>query len=160
MELNSADLFKKKEEGWVAILGQVYDVSEFVDQHPGGSDVIEEWYGKDATNAFLEIHPSGLKKLLNTWGDEGINLYWRGAMKVDAPSNDYKKLYRFLYKGNREENYMLLLIFGFLFISIIRLLYGHYISAFVLFMVGLELIFMNYKIIDLPDELKIKVKNE
>ena len=89
-----------------------------------------------------------------------MNLYWRGRMKAHAPSIDYKKLYRFLYTGNSEENHTLLLIFGFLFVSLVVVLYGYYKSAFVLFMVCIELIFMNYKLIDLPDELKIKVKNE
>ena len=160
MELNSADLLKKKEDEWVAILGNIYDVSEFVDKHPGGSDVIKEWYGRDATNAFLEIHPSGQKKLLNTWGEDGMSSNLRGTLKLEEDSRDYKKLYGFLYVGNTKESDILLIIFGFLFISFIGSLYGCYKLALVLFMIGIELIYMNFKLVDLPDDLKIKVKNE
>lgn len=37
---------------WLIIHGNVYDVGSFLDQHPGGSDVIIPYCGKDATQAF------------------------------------------------------------------------------------------------------------
>eukprot|EP00803_Ostreobium_quekettii_P006907 evm.model.scf_1685.1 EVM.evm.TU.scf_1685.1 scf_1685:318-792(-) len=40
---------------WVAIGDHVYDVTEFLDEHPGGDDVILEEAGTDATEKFEEI---------------------------------------------------------------------------------------------------------
>mmetsp|Transcript_36297 Transcript_36297/g.67509 ORF Transcript_36297/g.67509 Transcript_36297/m.67509 type:complete len:515 (-) Transcript_36297:196-1740(-) len=41
---------------WVAINGDVYDVSKFAQLHPGGAKVLEEVAGKDATEEFYELH--------------------------------------------------------------------------------------------------------
>ncbi|CAR65620.1 DEHA2D05522p [Debaryomyces hansenii CBS767] len=46
-----------KEDCWVIIHNKVYDVSDFVDEHPGGSAVILKYAGKNATKAFDPIHP-------------------------------------------------------------------------------------------------------
>ncbi|SNX81431.1 related to L-lactate dehydrogenase (cytochrome b2) [Melanopsichium pennsylvanicum] len=42
---------------WVAIKGQVYDVTEFVDDHPGGRNIILKNAGKDVTELYEPIHP-------------------------------------------------------------------------------------------------------
>jgi cytochrome b involved in lipid metabolism len=44
------------EDCWVAVNGKVYDVTEFMDRHPGGPKVIRSWAGKDASKMFNEIH--------------------------------------------------------------------------------------------------------
>ncbi|KAJ5668709.1 hypothetical protein N7462_009779 [Penicillium macrosclerotiorum] len=41
---------------WVAIHGAVYDVTEFLDAHPGGATVILRCAGKDATDDFDSVH--------------------------------------------------------------------------------------------------------
>ena len=41
---------------WVIIDHQVYDVSEFLDAHPGGNVVLQEVAGKDATKDFYNLH--------------------------------------------------------------------------------------------------------
>ncbi len=48
-----ADLQQARDEGncWTAIHGKVYDISDFVVQHPGG-DIISEACGIDATTLF------------------------------------------------------------------------------------------------------------
>ncbi|GEQ67925.1 hypothetical protein JCM33374_g1591 [Metschnikowia sp. JCM 33374] len=46
-----------KDDCWVIIHGKVYDVSTFLDDHPGGAAVILKYAGKDATKAFDPIHP-------------------------------------------------------------------------------------------------------
>lgn len=40
---------------WVVIEGLVYDVTKFIEEHPGGEDVLKEWAGQDATEAFLDV---------------------------------------------------------------------------------------------------------
>lgn len=42
---------------WLAIEGNVYDVGPFLRAHPGGTETILEWAGRDATAAFTEAHP-------------------------------------------------------------------------------------------------------
>uniref|UniRef100_A0A060T3D8 L-lactate dehydrogenase (cytochrome) n=1 Tax=Blastobotrys adeninivorans TaxID=409370 RepID=A0A060T3D8_BLAAD len=46
-----------KESCWVVIHGKVYDVTEFLPNHPGGEKIILQYAGKDATKKFEPIHP-------------------------------------------------------------------------------------------------------
>ena len=48
-----------KDDLWVIIDDKVYDLTEYVDEHPGGGDAIARNAGKDATNGFtVPQHPS------------------------------------------------------------------------------------------------------
>ncbi|EIW64799.1 uncharacterized protein TRAVEDRAFT_68523 [Trametes versicolor FP-101664 SS1] len=42
---------------WVIIKDKVYDVTEFLADHPGGAKIILKYAGKDATSAYEPIHP-------------------------------------------------------------------------------------------------------
>ncbi|KAI0612879.1 acyl-CoA dehydrogenase [Pyrenophora tritici-repentis] len=44
------------EDLWCIIDHKVYDLSDFVDAHPGGSVVLEQVAGQDATTAFYNLH--------------------------------------------------------------------------------------------------------
>jgi cytochrome b involved in lipid metabolism len=46
-------------EMWIVIHGHVYNVTNFMWEHPGGAEIIEEHAGTDATQAFSDIHHSG-----------------------------------------------------------------------------------------------------
>ncbi|KAF8323818.1 mitochondrial cytochrome b2-like protein [Clavulina sp. PMI_390] len=46
-----------RESCWVIIAGQVYDLTEFLEEHPGGSAIILRYAGQDATQVYEEIHP-------------------------------------------------------------------------------------------------------
>lgn len=48
------------ESCWVVLYGNVYDVTEFLPSHPGGSKVILQLAGQDATEEYDPIHPPGL----------------------------------------------------------------------------------------------------
>eukprot|EP00931_Biecheleriopsis_adriatica_P001294 TRINITY_DN1015_c0_g2_i1.p1 TRINITY_DN1015_c0_g2~~TRINITY_DN1015_c0_g2_i1.p1 ORF type:complete len:735 (-),score=150.99 TRINITY_DN1015_c0_g2_i1:306-2408(-) len=48
------------EDCWVALNGKVYDLTEFMDRHPGGPTTILAWAGKDASKFFNDIH-KGIK---------------------------------------------------------------------------------------------------
>lgn len=41
---------------WIIIDTVVYDMSRFIDMHPGGAFPILEYAGKDATDAFYGLH--------------------------------------------------------------------------------------------------------
>lgn len=47
----------KKGDCWVIIHDKVYDVSEFLPEHPGGPGIILKYAGRDATKAFDPVHP-------------------------------------------------------------------------------------------------------
>ncbi|KAF2112231.1 FMN-dependent dehydrogenase-domain-containing protein [Lophiotrema nucula] len=50
----------RAEDCWVAIGEKVWDVTEFLNLHPGGPDVILRYAGQDATQAYEEIHAPGM----------------------------------------------------------------------------------------------------
>ncbi|PSR75144.1 FMN-dependent dehydrogenase-domain-containing protein, partial [Coniella lustricola] len=47
------------ESCWVVLYGNVYDVTNFLGEHPGGSKIILQLAGKDATEEYDPIHPPG-----------------------------------------------------------------------------------------------------
>ncbi|KAI2618471.1 FMN-dependent dehydrogenase-domain-containing protein [Hypoxylon sp. NC1633] len=47
------------ESCWVVLYGNVYDVTDFLPSHPGGSKVILQLAGRDATEEYDPIHPPG-----------------------------------------------------------------------------------------------------
>ncbi|KAG0709001.1 FMN-dependent dehydrogenase-domain-containing protein [Suillus ampliporus] len=65
---------------WVIILNKVYDVTDFLFDHPGGANVILRYAGQDATAAYVPIHPSDAldkniapEKHLGSLDSESIN---------------------------------------------------------------------------------------
>lgn len=50
---------KGKESNWVLIHDAVYDVTHFLDEHPGGEEVLLEQGGKEATEGFEDVGHSG-----------------------------------------------------------------------------------------------------
>lgn len=48
-----------KESCWVILYGNVYDVTDFLSEHPGGSKIILKLAGKDATEEYDPVHPPG-----------------------------------------------------------------------------------------------------
>ncbi|KAI9845629.1 MAG: hypothetical protein M1837_004603 [Sclerophora amabilis] len=54
------------ESCWVILYGHVYDVTEFLPSHPGGSKIILQLAGQDATEEYDPVHPPGtLERNLN-----------------------------------------------------------------------------------------------
>ncbi|KAJ2894872.1 hypothetical protein MKZ38_007121 [Zalerion maritima] len=47
------------ESCWVVLYGNVYDVTSFLPEHPGGSKIILKLAGRDATEEYDPIHPEG-----------------------------------------------------------------------------------------------------
>lgn len=57
LSLEEVAKHNKKDDCWVIIHGKAYDLSGFLDEHPGGLAIIMKYAGKDATKAFDPIHP-------------------------------------------------------------------------------------------------------
>nr|AAF60299.1 cytochrome b5 DIF-F [Petunia x hybrida] len=56
---------KSKQDCWIIINGRVVDVTKFLEEHPGGEEVLIESAGKDATKEFQDIgHSKATKNLL------------------------------------------------------------------------------------------------
>ncbi|KAH6914012.1 cytochrome b2 [Coprinopsis sp. MPI-PUGE-AT-0042] len=54
---NEVAKHNSRESCWIIVHGKVYDVTEFLDDHPGGSKIILKYAGKDATEEYEPIHP-------------------------------------------------------------------------------------------------------
>ena len=53
----------KENDCWVILFDDVYDVTKFLNEHPGGAPAIMLYDGKDATEEFDMMHqPSVLEK--------------------------------------------------------------------------------------------------
>jgi cytochrome b involved in lipid metabolism len=53
------------EDCWVIIDGEVYDVTKFMPDHPGGSKAILVYAGKDCTEEFDMLHE---RKVIQKYG--------------------------------------------------------------------------------------------
>jgi len=75
---------------WCIIDGKVYDLSDFVKSgsHPGGSAVITELAGNDATSEFQEAHPEDI--IVMTMGKDGVTSAFKGH--VDRASIPKRKV--------------------------------------------------------------------
>jgi len=57
-----------KGEPWLTIHDKVYDVSKFLDEHPGGEEVLLEQAGRNATEHFEDVgHSSDARELMKQY---------------------------------------------------------------------------------------------
>jgi len=49
-----------EEDCWIAIHGKVYDLTDFVEEHPAGPESIVELAGQDGSEAFEAVHSEGI----------------------------------------------------------------------------------------------------
>ncbi|RAO73819.1 uncharacterized protein BHQ10_009831 [Talaromyces amestolkiae] len=62
VQISGADVAQhnSKDSCWIAVRGKVYDITDFLDEHPGGARVILKCAGRDATEDYDAIHPPEL----------------------------------------------------------------------------------------------------
>ena len=53
---------KTQKDMLIIVDDAVYDVSQFVDEHPGGAKILKRVAGKDATKQFWKYHNEGVLK--------------------------------------------------------------------------------------------------
>ena len=74
---------RSEKDCWLVIHGKVYDVTKFLDEHPGGYDIVVAASGRDGTEDFEEIgHSSAAKEML---AEYHIGEYEGGDAHVQAP---------------------------------------------------------------------------
>lgn len=53
---------------WIVIHNNVYDVTEFLNEHPGGEEVLLEQAGRDGSEAFEDVgHSSDARELMQKY---------------------------------------------------------------------------------------------
>ena len=63
---NLENLSNVKDKCYISIKGNVYDVTSYLDSHPGGRDILLDYSGKDCTEEFEDIgHSKSAIVLLN-----------------------------------------------------------------------------------------------
>ncbi|PLW40559.1 hypothetical protein PCASD_07770 [Puccinia coronata f. sp. avenae] len=53
---------KDEKSAWVIVEGKVYDVTDFLEDHPGGKKILLKSCGKDATELFHQYHTNKILK--------------------------------------------------------------------------------------------------
>ncbi|KAI8799840.1 microsomal cytochrome b5 [Cladochytrium replicatum] len=76
----------KRKDIWLVIEGKVYNITKFMDEHPGGEEVLLEQGGGDATEAFEEIgHSDDAKELLKEYLIGELKESEKAAKPTPAP---------------------------------------------------------------------------
>jgi len=73
---------------WISIQGKIYDVSDWLKDHPGGDLPLLSLAGRDATDAFVAYHPGTAWQYL----DKFFTGYYLRDYSVSEASKDYRKL--------------------------------------------------------------------
>jgi cytochrome b involved in lipid metabolism len=61
-------LAEDKNKCILIINNHIYDVTKFMDEHPGGEEVLKEQHGLDASNAFEDVgHSSDAREQMKTY---------------------------------------------------------------------------------------------
>ncbi|RWS04649.1 Cytochrome b5-like protein [Dinothrombium tinctorium] len=84
-----------KKSIYIIVHDQVYDVSKFLEEHPGGEEVLLEQAGKDATEAFEDVgHSSDARELMKQYlvGElEEVCLFPFPLFSITSFSSLYRK---------------------------------------------------------------------
>merc|ERR1712137_384831 len=53
---------------WISIHGRVYDITKFLEEHPGGEEVLLEQAGNDSTESFEDVgHSTDARELMRDY---------------------------------------------------------------------------------------------
>eukprot|EP01061_Rhynchopus_euleeides_P047091 TRINITY_DN9268_c0_g3_i1.p1 TRINITY_DN9268_c0_g3~~TRINITY_DN9268_c0_g3_i1.p1 ORF type:complete len:257 (+),score=50.72 TRINITY_DN9268_c0_g3_i1:767-1537(+) len=59
--MSEVRLHDSPESAWIVVSRRVYDVTGFIDRHPGGASIILKYGGRNATHPFMRIHSKTAK---------------------------------------------------------------------------------------------------
>ncbi|DBA71154.1 TPA: hypothetical protein ACH3X2_011558 [Trebouxia sp. C0005] len=86
--LEDCKAHNREEDCWLVIGGKVYDVTQFLDEHPGGFDIVLAATGKDATEDFEEIgHSNAAREMLDKYYIGEFEGGKEAANQVNATAN-------------------------------------------------------------------------
>ena len=106
-----------KDDLWIIIEGRVYDITKFVDRHPGGYKPILNLAGRDVTDAFYNYHPEKVfKRYLPAYYIGKVNDYHVSKFVQEHRQLRQILLQRGLFETDMSYYYKLGLWYLFLFV--------------------------------------------
>lgn len=94
--LDDVKKHNKESDLWIVWRGKVLDLTKFVNEHPGGVDVLMETAGGDATQGFEDIgHSSDAIKLAE---EHAIGVLKGAAVSASAPKVRLSTSKHYLYR--------------------------------------------------------------
>eukprot|EP00126_Sphaerothecum_destruens_P011567 Sdes_comp20934_c0_seq4m18378 len=111
---------------WLTIHDKVYNVTKFLDEHPGGEEVIMEVAGRDATEAFEDVgHSTDARSMLKDFLVGSLK--GSDASSSTANKEAFKDLPKPSSTANQDSNLGTLLQYGCpLVFGLSVLLYKYY----------------------------------
>lgn len=104
---------------WLLIGGKVYDVTEYLDEHPGGSEILLDCANIDSTSAFEDVgHSQDAKDVLE---DLYIGDYEGAAPDEDAAAASKPAG---AYKGQEPVNMAILMPGAVLLVAVLYYFFG------------------------------------
>jgi len=108
------------------INGKIYDVTDFLEQHPGGSEIIKQYHKKDATQDFIKVgHSNEAIKMLDKYQIGILKNYNDDSLEIKK-MNPIEKLKQKLF--THEDKYYLHKFFAMIVLIHIFIIYGHTIK--------------------------------
>ncbi|CAI9102049.1 OLC1v1000242C1 [Oldenlandia corymbosa var. corymbosa] len=104
----------KRDDVWISINGKVYDVTNWLQKHPGGEELIMNLAGQDVTDAFIAFHPGTAWKYLDGFFT-GFHLQ---DFRVSDVSKDYRRLASEFAKAGMFDKKGHFVFFSFLSIAV------------------------------------------
>jgi fatty acid desaturase/predicted heme/steroid binding protein len=105
----------KPDDVWISVQGKVYNVTDWIKQHPGGDMPILNLAGQDVTDAFIAFHPGSAWKHL----DPFFTGYYLEDFQVSQVSKDYRNLVSKFVKAGMFEKKGHGTIYSFFFVSLL-----------------------------------------
>ncbi|XP_078447474.1 uncharacterized protein LOC144716245 isoform X2 [Wolffia australiana] len=107
-------LHSSKKDCWLVVDGKVYDVTGFLEDHPGGEEVLLYASGTgDATQSFEDVgHSSSAKSMMNRYligNVEGYDADFRAALKEKVAAERRKEDSRDFWETRKNEQTLQLL---------------------------------------------------
>lgn len=85
ISLSEVKKHKNKKSLWIVLHNNVYDVTKYVEEHPGGEDALLEYAGKDGTLAFEDVgHSEDAREVLRKFKIGSLPV---GEKVIDVPRN-------------------------------------------------------------------------
>lgn len=88
---------KTSKDTWIIIHNNVYDITSFLNEHPGGEEVLLEQSGRDATEPFEDIgHSTDARQMMES--------YKIGELAEEERTKDTGKIAKDWSNGNEENS--------------------------------------------------------
>ncbi|KAI6191782.1 Cytochrome b5 heme-binding domain-containing protein [Aphelenchoides bicaudatus] len=107
---------------WIIIGNKIYDVTKFMDEHPGGCEVLLEKAGEDRTEAFEDVgHSTDARQMKEDYlvGEVAEEEKWKYS---------YDKKAVIETSNNESEGFLATIAYPAIIVAVIALLYYLFLS--------------------------------